>query len=90
MRAGDAAIGEHRMLDGEETPLATLVLGTGEQIIWLEADPSLELIAYDGTRPLDEVRADAAAGTFIPGSTTLAVFLRNAPAEASPGAQDTT
>ena len=84
MRAGDASVGEHRMCDGEEELRATLVLGTGEQILWLEADDALELIAYDGTRPLDEVLADAAAGTVIPGSTTLAVFLGTAPVEAVP------
>ena len=84
MRAGDASVGEHRMYDGEEELRATLVLGTGEQILWLEADDALELIAYDGTRPLDEVLADAAAGTVIPGSTTLAVFLGTAPVEAVP------
>ncbi len=81
MPAGDDTVGMHRMDDGEALR-ATLVLGTGSQIPLLEADETLELLAYDGVRPLDEVRADAAAGTDIPGGTTLAVFLRTAPAEA--------
>jgi len=81
--AGDDAIGDHRMHGGEELR-ATLVLGTGSQIPLLAADDGLELVAYDGERPLDEVREDAAAGTDIPGTTTLAVFLRTAPADAAP------
>lgn len=51
----------------------------------LEADDGLELVAYDGERPLDyRLAEDAAAGTDIPGTTTLAVFLRTAPADAAP------
>jgi hypothetical protein len=81
MRPGDDSAGEHRMHDGGAVR-ATLVIGTASQIAQLETEDGLELIAYDGERPLDEVRADAAADVFIPGSTTLAVFLRTAPADA--------
>ena len=76
-------IDQQRVDDGEAMR-ATLVLGTGSQIPLLEADETLELLAYDGVRPLADVRADAAAGTDIPGSSTLAVFLRTAPAEPVP------
>jgi hypothetical protein len=82
MRAGDHSAGEHRAYDDGGDLRASLVLGTGSQIPLLEADDTLELLAYDGSRSLDEVRADAAAGVAIPGSTTLAVFLRVAPVEA--------
>ena len=81
MRPGDDSAGEHRTHDGGAVR-ATLVIGTASQIAQLETEDGLELIAYDGERPLDEVRADAAADVFIPGSTTLAVFLRTAPADA--------
>jgi hypothetical protein len=83
MRPGDDSVGAHRMHDGEELR-ATLVIGTASQIAHLEEDDGLELVAYDGERPLDEIRADAESGAFIPGSTTLAVFLRTAPVDASP------
>jgi hypothetical protein len=81
MRSGDVSAGEHRMHDGGALG-ATLVIGTASQIAQLETEDGLELIAYDGERPLDEVREDAAADVFIPGSTTLAVFLRTAPGDA--------
>jgi hypothetical protein len=86
--AGDRSAGEHRM-DGGPPRRARLVVATGGEIPEAEAGAGASLLAFDGDRSIEELRADVDAGREVPESAAVAVILvERADGDASAGAAD--
>jgi hypothetical protein len=72
--AGDRSAGEHRMDEGPPRR-AWLVVATGGEIAEVEAGPRATLLAFDGDRSIEELRADVEAGVEVPETAAVAVIL---------------
>jgi hypothetical protein len=85
--AGDRSAGEHRMDDGPPRR-AWLVVATGGEIPAVEAGPGSSLLAFDGDRSIEKLRADVAAGEEVPEGAAVAVILVERDDDTGAGAGD--